>query len=79
MNAAAPQGHSPQYRAYRFAKNDRRALATDSKFIPGKHRDDRVDAQQGLDDIQMADNGEARFRITSAGEAALKAKIPMDR
>jgi hypothetical protein len=34
---------------------------------------------KGWIDIQMADNGEAGFRITSAGEAALKAKIPMDR
>ena len=34
---------------------------------------------KGWIDIQMAENGEARYRITSAGEAALKAKIPMDR
>ena len=34
---------------------------------------------KGWIDIQMADNGEARYRITLAGEAALKAKIPIDR
>jgi len=34
---------------------------------------------KGWIDIQMAENGEARYRITAAGEAALKAKIPMDR
>jgi hypothetical protein len=34
---------------------------------------------KGWIDIQMADNGQVRYRITSAGEAALKAKIPMDR
>lgn len=34
---------------------------------------------KGWIDIQMADNGEARYRITSEGEAALKLKIPTDR
>jgi hypothetical protein len=49
-------------------------MAVDSRLTPGKHRNYQGMHNEGWIDIQLADNGEARYRITFAGEAALKAK-----